>query len=312
MQTLSTWSQPRYYRYDQKQRPAVRARWFLLHIIIIAAIPVLAYTGAPHILQYGSDSGKIVVESLENLTPQPVSAQALLPEPPKDDYEALDKSVRQWINSQKHGQWAVVIQDLDNPKNRVEVDAERTYKAASIYKLFLTIPLAENFPFSTWQKQRTPNDKAKSTVSDCVRIMIAKSDNPCAVSLGGQLQWQKVDKSIKAAGFNQTKLALQTPTTTASDTAKFLVGLQTGKWFDEPTRNFILGSLSAQKMRTAIPAGCPDCTVLNKTGSIEDVTHDSAIITDGDSRYVLVVFSKGGSYRQIADLTKVVSSTLNK
>lgn len=311
MQTLNTWSQPRYYRYDQKRRPAAKARWLLLYLVLLAVVPAGVYYGSPQILQYGADSGKVVVNSLGNLSPQPAQAEAL-PPAPKTDYKALDKSVNQWIQSQKYGEWAVVVQDLDNPRNRVEVNAERTYKAASIYKLFLTIPLSEKLPFETWQKQRTPTSKSKSTVADCVRIMIAKSDNPCAVAIGGQVDWQKADQSVKAAGFKRTKLALATPTTTAGDTAKFLAGLQGGKWFDEPTRNFLLGSLSAQKMRTAIPAGCADCIVLNKTGSIEDVTHDSAIVTSasGNSRYVLVVFSRGGSYRQIADLSKLISDQI--
>lgn len=308
MQTFLTWPQPRYYQYE-KGLPQL-SWWLLFNCTLLACLSIFIFTRISKMFTYNPNGGQVLAAEQ-----QLVSAPKPAPSSPStlalNNYSSLEQSIKAWMASQKTGQWSVVVQDLDKPHNNVAINSDSVYEAASIYKLFLTIPLAQKLPVSAWQNTKISGG-SQPDVADCVKAMISKSDNPCGIAVGSYLNWQKVDKSLKAVGFSKTKLALEMPTTTAGDTASYLEGLAGGKWFDGATRDFILSSLANQKLRSGIPGGCPGCTVLNKTGDIDDVVHDAAIITNGNSHYVLVIFSKQGSFKQIASLSNLINAQLKQ
>lgn len=96
--------------------------------------------------------------------------------------------------------------------------------------------------------------------------------------------------------------------TTVSDTATLLRGLYDSTMFDSASREFVLKSLKEQTWRKGIPAGCVDCVTYNKIGDLGYVRHDAGIIKSADKSYLLVVFTNGASYSQIAELTAQVNS----
>ncbi len=204
----------------------------------------------------------------------------------------------------------MVVQDLENPDNKVSVNGGTQFEAASLYKLFLTIPLSKQLPFSSWQTTKTLNGQGDHTFEQCVDAMLARSDNPCGEAVGDYLGWSKATQAAKLEGFGGTVLNSTPIRSTASDAAQYLMGLARGDWFDEQTRNFIMTSLAHQKFRDGIPSGCQGCTVFNKTGQLDHVANDAAIIYKGDTHYVLSILSKNGTFQQIADLTNLVNSQL--
>jgi len=242
-----------------------------------------------------------------------ITFEAALPSRPLkqvSNYAAVGSAVQQWVKAHGGSQWGVVVQDLNDADNKVDVNADSQFDSASLYKLFLTIPLAQRLPFASWSTQHTLNGQGDHTIAQCVQAMLAWSDNPCGMAIGSLIGWSNATRSAHANGFTNTSLSYSPIQTTASNVADYLVGLNGGKWFDAQTRDFILNSLAMQKFRAGIPTGCTGCTVFNKTGQLNGVTHDAAIVTRGKKHYVLVIMSKGGSYSQIAELTKLINATL--
>lgn len=316
MYTKIAWQRSRTYSiYPQKHR---RYGWLL-----IALLPALAagwFVLPRHSSAHAAlTESKTTVQSValtknEQLTtPQLPDASAADAQPlGTTDYAELRQLVNAWVKRQPTAtQWSVVAQDLNNDANRVEVNPRATFYTASLYKLFLTIPLSQKYRFERWQTEHTLQDTGNHTIAECVDAMISKSDNFCGEAIGDTVGWVPTTKVVRSQGMTDTSLSSADLKTSARDVTTFLVGLERGKWFDPVTKRFLENSLGHQAYRAGIPAGCRDCTVLNKTGDLNGVRHDAAIVTHGDAHYVLVIMSSGGSNTQIADLSKLVASKLH-
>ncbi len=303
MSVYYTWQPPRRYYLS-------RENFRQFFIVLLIAYLIFAGFG----LAVGSKVfGMVEVESpiVAEGSPSPVStvpATSLSDSKPPvgiNAYNGLEPAVRDWITSQKNSEWSVVIQDLDNPNNRLAINSDKQYYTASLYKLLITLPLVQKVPFEQWQTQKL---KDGSTYAKCTHLMLALSDNPCGEAIGYSVGWSKAEKSLRNAGLTRTALATSDLKTTAADMTTFLEGLAHGKWFEQKARDSIMSSMAQGKYRSGIPAGCSGCQVYNKIGDLKGYLHDAAIVNDQSSNYVLVVLSKGGSYKQIADLTRIISS----
>ena len=311
MQTIQTWLWPRHYSmYSRRTR---RLDWAALTALLIILFGT--FSGAKMVRAWRTD------QAAEKAVSQPAALAGLLKELQNDNnsgvpqeaasFTALQPKVQAWVNANDSAQWGVVVQDLANPDNKISINASAPFQSASLYKLFLTIPLTSKLPFSSWQTTQTLNGQGDRNYRQCVHDMLAYSDNACGEAIGDYLSWQKATQAIQAAGFSGgTQFNTANMTTTADDTAQYFMGLARGSWFDAPTRQFILESLAEQTHRDGIPAGCAGCAVLNKTGELDHVTNDAAIIYKGNTHYVLSIVSKDGNFNQIADLTKLINSNL--
>jgi beta-lactamase class A len=307
---LVTHAPRRYYYIHQKPARKFSRAVALLYLVFIMAGGVVLKYSAGSILKPPQKA-----EALKSVeTPAPKAAPAPKPVEPRapltNAYLPLEQSIKDWVGSQTRGEWSVVVQDLNSPANRAVVNEGKQYYTASMYKLFLTIPLSQKLPFSDWQKQRPTDDPQGRTYMECVRAMLADSDNDCGEAVGNSIGWPKANQAIRTIGFPRTNIATDDLKSTASDVGAYMEGLYKGQWFDQKTHDFIMDSLALQKYRSGIPAGCFGCKVFNKTGDLNGVTHDAAIVTSGSAKYILVVFSKGGSYGQIAKLAKLINSQI--
>lgn len=310
MKSVSGWLRPSYYYvYGEK----VHRQW--ARVFLTCAVTVLVCALGFKMLM-GSGQHTDALEdahavSTENITvpekPSPVLATA----PEDHSYEGLQTAVNDWIAKQSGADWSVVVQDLKDPKNIVLANENDTYFTASIYKLFLTIALAQKIPYTNWATKTLNTTDGVKSYAECVQLMISESNNPCGVAIGNELDWAKAGVAIRDQGFKSTSINSSSIQTTARDTSHFLVGLNAGLWFTKEAKDAILHDMGDQKYRDGIPAGCEGCTVLNKTGQLNGYAHDAAIVTDGDSQYAVVVFSKGGSFAQIADLSKTIHQYLH-
>jgi hypothetical protein len=85
-----------------------------------------------------------------------------------------------------------------------------------------------------------------------------------------------------------------------------LADLYHRKNVSDEAAKFIIDAMSRSTFKKGIVAGCPNCHVANKTGDADGFMHDTAIITVNGKHYVLAIFSKGGSQKQIAAATSLV------
>lgn len=248
-------------------------------------------------------------ESLEKVTTSPLA------EPTAENIVDLQFVIDKWADDHPGQKWGVVAKSLEGPSFNASSNADSEFQSASIYKLFLTLPLFNQIP-TEHQKGISVNvNNSQRSVATCVDLMLRTSDNECGEAVGDYVNWQKADKVLKEKGFNHTVFGESSYLRTSpSDTATFLEGLY-GNMFNRTARDSIMASLKQQRWRDGIPSGCPGCTVANKTGSIDNVMHDAAVIEYSGGSYVLVIFSEGGSFKQIAELTgriqqKILDTTL--
>jgi beta-lactamase class A len=207
-------------------------------------------------------------------------------------------------NAEHPGQkWAVVAKSISGPTFEAKVNADREFESASIYKLFLTLPLFTQIPVEQQPNINLSINGGQKSIANCVDLMLRLSNNECGESIGYYVNWSKADRALKQNGFSHTVFAQKSGLkTSAGDTATFLEKLNSDM-FTRTAKETIMKSLYQQRWRDGIPAGCPGCVVANKTGQINDVVHDAALVQYKGGSYVLVIFSENGSFKQIAQLT---------
>lgn len=236
-------------------------------------------------------------DSLTKVTP------AAFAEHQANDVVDVQPILNSWAAAHPNQKWGIVAKSLEGPSFEAKINPDKEFESASIYKLFLLLPLFTQIPVEHQSEIKVAVNGTQKPISTCVDLMLRVSNNECGVSIGYYLNWKKADEALKRGGFNHTifKESNQLKTS-AGDTASYLEALN-GDMFNRAAKDTIMKSLLEQRYRDGIPAGCPGCTVANKTGQIDNVMHDAAIVKYNGGSYVLTVFSEGGTFKQIAELT---------
>jgi beta-lactamase class A len=135
-------------------------------------------------------------------------------------------------------------------------------------------------------------------------MMISLSDNTATRLLINRVGMKKINSYCRRIGLQSTRIldptALAEPPkrnvniTTANDTVRLLHRIETRKGFSSSSRKDITSFMLNQKYRFGIPLVLPQGFVCaNKTGNLEHVLHDSAIVYAPKGTYILCVFTKG-------------------
>ena len=136
------------------------------------------------------------------------------------------------------------------------------------------------------------------------RMMISLSDNTATRLCVNTVGKGNVNRYCKVIGLYRTRLLDETAlaeapkvrinTTTPLDILKLLVRIEKGTGFSMNSRRQMLSFMLGQKYRFGIPRGLPsNVRVANKTGNLERVLHDAAIVYTPRGTYALCVFTKG-------------------
>ena len=274
--------------------------WFGKSVLGLAVFGMgVYYIGVP---AYHDRVNVNLSSKINKLSESPATVKPIEDKTP-DNIVEIQSVLDNWQATHKGEKWAVVARSISGPSFDAQLNVDQQFNSASIYKLFLTLPLYEKLPAD---KQNTTNifvDGKSESIAECVDVMLRLSNNECGEALGAYVGWDKISKSLKQNKFNNTSFGGSGIKTTVADTATFLERLSVSDLFDNKSRDFIMSSLSRQKWRDGIPSGCPGCNVANKTGQIEDVTHDAGIVRYQSGSYVLVIFSEKGSFKEISQLT---------
>jgi beta-lactamase class A len=223
----------------------------------------------------------------------------------------LQPVLDEWQKSHPSQRWSVVVKSLDGPSFDASLKPTEVYESASIYKLFLTLPLMRQVPIERQKYVRVDAAGTKKTIAQCLDLMLRMSDNPCGNGIAEYLGWSKADAYLKEQGYKQTSfLGRDGLQTSPADTARFLEGLNSGM-FSPAEQSAVYTSMSKQVFRQGIPAGCPGCTVANKIGDIDKVLHDAGIVQYSKGKYILVIFSENNrKYSEIAKLTGLIQQRI--
>lgn len=277
-----------------------RVGWFGRVFVGLMAISLIgvAVNGYTSVKSSGKTLAAKSTESKNIATVNPISQNASL-----ENIVDLQPVIDAWVTEHPGQKWGIVAKSMTGPTFDAKSNPDRQFESASIYKLFLTLPLFLQIPVEQQGNINLSVNGVQKSIATCVDLMLRLSNNECGDSIGAYLNWKKADEALKRGGFTHTSFNQRDSLkTSAGDTANFLESLN-GDMFTRNAKEVIMRSLREQRFRDGIPAGCPGCITANKTGQIDNVMHDAAIVQYKGGSYVLVIFSENGNFKQIAQLT---------
>lgn len=228
------------------------------------------------------------------------------------------------MTAQYDGEWSVYVQDLRTDQALVVND--KPMKSASVMKLFIMETVYDQIACGSLER----TDEIVSLLHD----MISNSSNEAANSLllklgSGEYAAgiSKVNHFIKSSGFTsgtheyngfEDSSAVVDEShfnqLTAKDVGLLLSRVYDRGFISRSVCNEIESMMLSQATRYKIPKGIPDgVEVGNKTGEMDTVENDAAVVYGGDTDYILVVLSsdwgsKDGADANIVSLSREVYS----
>ena len=195
------------------------------------------------------------------------------------------------------GKWSVYAKALNSGVEIVDYDKDAKMQSASVIKLFVMA--------TVYDQRQEGNSNAQNISDSTISSMITVSDNDATNSIITQLGGgsesaglQIINQYIQEHGYTNTeinRLMLRDTSngdnyTSSADVAKILEEIYNGTCVSQSASEAMLGYLKNQQRKNKIPAGVPGSVeTANKTGELDDVQNDAAIIFKDGAPYILVV-----------------------
>lgn len=190
---------------------------------------------------------------------------------------------------------------------------------ASISKLPLLVLLED-----AWAAGRL---KRKESDAELARRMIVESDNLAAEKLLKLVGRREGNERLAELGYTSTRLSAgyqpasraRSGRITADEAARMMLMIATGKMVSAAASGEMASWLEAQTRRNRIPAGLPPgIRCGNKTGSLNNLTHDAAYVVPQDGHpYSLALLMEGPGTeaehsRKIREISKKIYGLLSR
>jgi beta-lactamase class A len=152
-------------------------------------------------------------------------------------------------------------------------------------------------------------------------LMISISDNGAANSLINACTMDKINEFASENGYEETELNRRMLEwngtenyTSARDCGRMLEEVLKGEYVSAEASERILEALRDQQRTSKIPAGVPvEVETANKTGELDNVDNDAAIVWSPECTYILCIMSSdtGGRIPEIRKLSSMVYDSIN-
>jgi beta-lactamase class A len=213
-----------------------------------------------------------------------------------------------WASTHRGQNWGVSIQGTDSTIGTASLNADQTFTAESLYKLFVAYLGYQKVDEGTYSfKDSYLNDWSRGR---CLDEMIRNSNSPCAEKMMAELGKPAIDQMNAKYGLARTSMAGLT--TSAGDVTALLARLQAGRDLSSSSRDLFLASMLGQEYRTGLPAGFAPLDVYDKVGFRGyDVYHDVGIVALPNNHYLIIsTLSENASARAIAQLASQVAASI--
>lgn len=255
-----------------------KKKLFIIGVIFV----VLGVSG--YYLSGGSQS-----KGAQSLTDKIKQTVKPAPKPKVLDVSAFETAVNQAIAHNPGLDVGVVATDLKTGKTYQYGDSA-AYTAASVSKLVTAFGYIHKVEQGQASMQNTVGG---ATAQEQIRKMLVNSDNTAWKSFYAASIFPCSAQNAYAHELGLTSYDCVSNSINTADMATLLVKLQTKQLLNAAHTDLVLSYMKQanyrQYMVAAVPAGL---TIYHKVGYLEDRVHDAAIITDGKTSYVLVIFSK--------------------
>lgn len=250
-----------------------------------------------------------------------------------DEMAPLRGQLEQLAKSYPTIQPSVFVWDYKTGKY-VDIDANRTYSAASIIKIPVLLELFKSiernelslkdrfilkdvFRASGSGELQFKAENSTYTIDELARRMMRDSDNSATNILmyltGGSAN---VNRSLRDWGMKTTHVTNWLPDlegdnkTTAREMATLLFNIENPKFLSLSSREFIVDYLSDIRNNRLIQAGLPsDALFIHKTGDIGKMLGDAGVVyTPGGERYIVVILVNR-PYNSVAGKEYIVNAS---
>lgn len=239
-------------------------------------------------------------------------------EEPKPDYTTLRAELESMMSGYS-GDWSLYFEDNASGE-QIIINNHQVY-SASLIKLFVAETL--------YQRMYDGRLADSDNIEELIRRMITFSDNEAwkslAKTLGGgnyMAGMHSVTETAQAEGFSLTGQFMQGDRknfnfTCVEDCGVYLRRVLRGELISPEYSEKILSLLKHQEVLHKIPSGVPEgIETANKTGELEYLEGDAAIVYAPSGTYILVIISQdmentGNAQLQIRELSTKVYDFLN-
>ena len=209
------------------------------------------------------------------------------------------------------GKWSLYLKRLDTDQV-IGIGDDEKMVAASLIKLFIAgefYTLAEEGELDADSFRNMPD------------LMISISDNGAANALINACTMDKINEFARENGYEETVLNRRMLEwngtenyTSARDCGRMLEEVLKGEYVSAEASERILEALRDQQRTSKIPAGVPaEVETANKTGELDNVDNDAAIVWSPECTYILCIMSSdtGGRIPEIRKLSSMVYDSIN-
>ncbi|KPK21219.1 MAG: hypothetical protein AMJ76_03245 [Dehalococcoidia bacterium SM23_28_1] len=211
-----------------------------------------------------------------------------------------------------------------------EVNPHKVFETASLFKLWVMYEVYKQVElglvdmdeellvtpyYASFDAGSLPVEVCDTlTVREALWAMVTYSDNASGFLLCDKVGMGNIHRDLQALGLTESAFRPEDVTSTAADMALFLEMLALGADVSREANREMLDLMLAQKVRDRLPALLPPGTeVANKTGNLDEATHDVGIVYDPQPTYIIAVLSdRGAESEPIALLSRAVYDYLNR
>ena len=242
-----------------------------------------------------------------------VAAPRVEASPPAEAFDAMCRDVAAVAGGEPSVTTGVVVVDLETG-DRCAINADRTYRTASLYKTVVAAELWRQVdagivsldePLTVEPRHHIDDSPALRpaspytiTMYEAAERMITFSDNGTAFALRELLGVTTVDEATEWLDMPATSLG-NTFVSSPNDQATLFAALARGEVVDEASSAAIVDLLLRQEIVDMIPAGLPDdadVRIAHKTGTLDTYLHDAGILYAPGGDFVLVVMTENDSF----------------
>lgn len=210
--------------------------------------------------------------------------------------------------SSENKDMAISVAELGGSGRVANANGTKQFHPASTYKLITAYSVIKRIEANQlkWDDQI-----AGKTVEQCVETMIVDSDNTCPRAFGEKFSWKEINADARSIGMSGTNLNIGDFISTTDDQVVYLTKLHNNQLMKNENKDKLLDFMKRQRFRAGIPAGV-GVTVADKVGFLEGLLHDSAIVYGSKTPYVLSIYSKNGTWGNIAAAAKQINTLLSQ
>lgn len=225
------------------------------------------------------------------------------------DNRGMQSLLDRWT-AEHGGQYSVSMRTL-NGTIQAEINPYQSYPSQGLNRLYVAHLIYGRLAANSLSMTSPTN--AGMNVDSCLEQMLVNGNENCYYALGDIVGWEANSSMLASQGFEGTALPRGSGSTTASDSAEWLIKVQGSSIVTSAQTNELINRMSRHSQRSGIPAGSPGILVAETTSTSGGNRQEAGLVFHPRGAYVLsIMSSKNGKASDIAELAAEINRVLNE